>query len=144
MSCTAISPRLRRCACARPHSAAPCLLPPPLPGIILLEIWHNERAWLGCSPIHILNKVCAGEAPFEVPAAAPAPLAGLMRCCTARDPAQRPSFDEILSVLYDFCQSLPRPASPPAGVPLSAYAAGGAPVGAPGGAGGAQPSRSAP
>lgn len=79
--------------------------------MILLELWYNERAWLGHSPISIFNRVAAGEVPFQVPRDAPPPLAALMRECTAADPAQRPSFARILETLYGLTQSLPRPPS---------------------------------
>lgn len=121
-------------------------------GVLLLEMYYGQRAWLGYSPIHILNKATAGEAmgcpgtchwtcrwlpaqrmvphvspplspchpadppagevPFEVPLAAPPALASLMRRCIDVDPAERPSFADILDTLTECAAGLSRPGTP--------------------------------
>lgn len=64
---------------------------------------------LGCRRQVYLTSICR----LPVPQNAPPPLARLLRACWQEDPAARPGFKDILSVLKVL----------PAGQPLSSYIA---------------------
>ncbi|PRW44843.1 prolyl endopeptidase-like isoform A [Chlorella sorokiniana] len=75
-------------------------------GVLLLEMWHGKRAWLGVQPISVMSQVSAGQLPFDVPSDAPPALANIMRRCISLDPSARPTFQEILAALYELGSSL--------------------------------------
>ncbi|PSC70418.1 Serine threonine-kinase CTR1 [Micractinium conductrix] len=66
-------------------------------GIIVCEMWHGRRAWLGDNPVRVLAQASSGILPFVFPGDMPAPLASLLKRCLHEDPSQRPSFAAILS-----------------------------------------------
>ncbi|KAI3426335.1 hypothetical protein D9Q98_008708 [Chlorella vulgaris] len=83
-------------------------------GIMLLEMYHGQRAWLGVPPLKVLSKVTAGMLPFEFPSEAPQALTSLMRRCLDLSPEQRPTFAAILSEVQDLIRSSSRPGTPAA------------------------------
>jgi serine/threonine protein kinase len=74
--------------------------------VLLLEMWHGKRAWLGVQPISVMSQVSAGQLPFDVPSDAPPALANIMRRCISLNPSARPTFQEILAALYELGSSL--------------------------------------
>ncbi|KAL4423942.1 hypothetical protein ABPG75_001243 [Micractinium tetrahymenae] len=79
-------------------------------GILVLEMLHGRRAWLGASAQAVLAWGVAGELPFAIPSppAVPAELAGLLRRCLSHDPAQRPNFTAVLSEVQQIAHELVR------------------------------------
>jgi len=68
-------------------------------GIILWELLSRECPYDGMSPIQCALAVLNRDKRPEIPKWCPPPLHALIKSCTKKDPAQRPSFDQILLAL---------------------------------------------
>jgi len=65
-------------------------------GVIIWEIYVGRRAWEGLQPAAVLKKVASHEM-LVFPIQTPHRLKLLGEKCIMADPAQRPTFVEILS-----------------------------------------------
>lgn len=59
----------------------------------------SSRAWAGLSHSGVVHAVCVLKQQLQFPPEAPEALVQLGRACMAHDPAERPTFADILEVL---------------------------------------------
>eukprot|EP00775_Hariotina_reticulata_P009524 gene9524-9688_t len=68
-------------------------------GVLLWQMVSGSRAWAGMSHMAVVNAVCCKKQQLEFPAGAPDALVMLGKACMSYNPADRPSFDDILEIL---------------------------------------------
>eukprot|EP00897_Mesotaenium_endlicherianum_P010331 jgi/Mesen1/9326/ME000061S08770 len=71
-------------------------------GVIMWELYTLKRPWEGLKPLQVVYAVAYERARLEVP---PGLLGRLMSDCFAENPAERPSYEEILTRLHE-CEFL--------------------------------------
>ncbi len=74
-------------------------------GVVLWELCVGELPFAGIEPIHIAVEIASGVT-LAIPDTVPPVLAGVMRSCWAREPVDRPSFEELYDQLQHILQML--------------------------------------
>ncbi|WIA44433.1 hypothetical protein OEZ86_007193 [Tetradesmus obliquus] len=68
-------------------------------GVLLWQMVTGSRAWAGMSHMAVVNAVCCDKKTLQFPADAPDALVMLGKACMAYNPAERPTFQDILDIL---------------------------------------------
>jgi hypothetical protein len=66
---------------------------------------NGSRAWAGLSHSAVVQAVCVQRLQLQFPPDSPEALSMLGQACLSYDPADRPTFEDILEVLEP-CQAL--------------------------------------
>ncbi|KAK8552126.1 hypothetical protein V6N13_120549 [Hibiscus sabdariffa] len=74
-------------------------------GVILWELLTMQQPWSGLSPAQVVGAVAFQNRRLAVPPNTSPKLASLMESCWADDPAERPSFANIVDALKKFLKS---------------------------------------
>ncbi|KHG10728.1 Serine/threonine-protein kinase CTR1 [Gossypium arboreum] len=74
-------------------------------GVILWELVTMQQPWSGLSPAQVVGAVAFQNRRLAVPPNTSPKLASLMESCWADDPAERPSFANIVEALKKFLKS---------------------------------------
>ncbi|GMJ02528.1 hypothetical protein like AT4G24480 [Hibiscus trionum] len=74
-------------------------------GVILWELVTMQQPWNGLSPAQVVGAVAFQNRRLAIPPNISPKLASLMESCWADDPAQRPSFDNIVEALKKLLKS---------------------------------------
>ncbi|KAF6260297.1 kinase-like domain-containing protein [Scenedesmus sp. NREL 46B-D3] len=68
-------------------------------GVLLWQMVTGSRAWAGLSHMGVVNAVCCNRQQLQFPGDAPDALVMLGVACMAHDPAERPTFQDVLDIL---------------------------------------------
>eukprot|EP00879_Flechtneria_rotunda_P001352 GHRR01001502.1.p1 GENE.GHRR01001502.1~~GHRR01001502.1.p1 ORF type:complete len:1180 (+),score=462.14 GHRR01001502.1:255-3794(+) len=68
-------------------------------GVLLWQMVTGSRAWAGMSHMAVVDVVCCKRLQLQFPEDAPEAFVLLGQACMAYDPAERPSFRDILDIL---------------------------------------------
>ncbi|WIA23927.1 hypothetical protein OEZ85_013569 [Tetradesmus obliquus] len=68
-------------------------------GVLLWQMVTGSRAWAGMSHMAVVNAVCCDKKTLQFPDDAPDALMMLGKACMAYNPAERPTFQDILDIL---------------------------------------------
>ncbi|OMO57583.1 hypothetical protein COLO4_35264 [Corchorus olitorius] len=74
-------------------------------GVILWELVTMQQPWSGLSPAQVVGAVAFQNRRLSIPPNTPPKLAALMESCWADNPAQRPSFANIVDALKKLLKS---------------------------------------
>jgi serine/threonine protein kinase len=70
-------------------------------GILMYEMLSGRQAWGGLSPFQIFYQVVEKQQALHWPEHIPSPLRAVAQACLAFQPAQRCSFEQVLSLLSE-------------------------------------------
>ncbi|KAE8731294.1 hypothetical protein F3Y22_tig00002840pilonHSYRG00961 [Hibiscus syriacus] len=74
-------------------------------GVILWELVTMQQPWSGLSPAQVVGAVAFQNRRLAIPPNISSKLASLMESCWVDDPAQRPSFANIVEALKKLLKS---------------------------------------